>query len=60
MTKYGGSNRSATGGKSLTLKDKLDAIKVYDCNERMVDIANTTGIFMLTLRSIKKQTHKIK
>jgi hypothetical protein len=48
MSKYGSSDRSDTGGKkqrkTITLEEKLDVIRRYECNERTVDTVNAMGI----------------
>jgi predicted aconitase len=64
MNKYGSSDRSDAGGKkqrkTITLEDKLDVIRRYEHNERMVDMVNAMGIPKSTLRTIRKQADKIK
>jgi hypothetical protein len=59
MSKLGISDRSNTGGsmkerKSITLKEKFNVIRRYECNECMVDIVNDMGILESTLRTIRK------
>jgi hypothetical protein len=46
--------------KSVTLEEKLDVIKEYECNKHTADIANSTGILKLTSRTVRKQDDKIK
>jgi hypothetical protein len=48
MRKRGSSDRIDTGGKkkrkTITLEEKLNVIRRYECNESTVDIVNATGI----------------
>jgi hypothetical protein len=64
MSKRGSSDRIDTGGKkqrkTITLEEKFDAIRRYECNECMVDIVNAMGIPKSTLRTVRKQADKTK
>jgi hypothetical protein len=46
--------------KAITLEEKLEIIKRYECNEHTVDIVRVTGISESTLRRIRNQAKKIK
>jgi hypothetical protein len=64
MSKHGSNDKSATSGKnqrkSVTLEEKLDVIKRYECNRCTAGIANAMGIPESTLRTIRKEAEKIK
>jgi hypothetical protein len=46
--------------KFISLEEKLDEIRKYECNKHIVDSVNETEISKLTLGTIRKKADKIK